>query len=155
MDDQIQINPLEQEQREGGSAQTADPTELIKFLIKDESIPTGLDKIDYWGLASQESALTRLDRSDINTLRIMADIVSLTARMAKPAHKFTFSDLANQTNMDAKIFVKLCRSWDGYERAMIATQIRQYVTKSLTPQPKQNKIFGALGKLFGGGNKQQ
>lgn len=98
---------------------------LIEYLINDRSIPKHLRKQFFWAFSDKEMAISNLDDKQIRSVMLGSSIANKFYLMSKPDYKHTWEDEINYSNMRAKLFVKLNRSKDGFERKLEATQIRE------------------------------
>jgi len=103
---------------------------------------------DFWIAFDKEMALTNLEPNDVRYIMDHFEIARLNALMRHPDYKLDFNDVSQLNLAKMKIFIKAKRSTGGInrERALIASQIRQFLTNE--QETPKGGIFGRIGAIF-------
>lgn len=135
-----------------GSA-TDSQAKLVEFLVKDTSIPKRLRKEEMWGFADKEMALSQLTGKDIDRVLTSLEVVHTLKQAARPDYDNSWEDEIDFRQLKAKVFVKLKRSEEGFERRIQATQVHEsYYGERLGQQGGPGllqRIKGGLGAITG------
>lgn len=124
---------------------------FAKFMLTDDAIPKEVKGL-FWAFMDKEAALTQLNSSDIRRLMRSLDDTIVAYLMAKPSYRHEWYDEFIQTQLRGKLFMKLKRSENGFERKLNATQIKEIRRSGNTEFPQQEKrggLMGKVGRFFG------
>lgn len=146
------VGALPQSQGSAGSF-TDSQAKLVEFLVKDTAIPKHLRKQEMWGFADKEMALSQLSAKDIDRVLTSLEVVHGLKQMSRPDYENSWEDEIDFRQLKAKVFVKLKRSEEGFERRIQATQVHEsYYGERLGQQNGpgiMQRIKGGLGALTG------
>ena len=118
-------------------------SDVTKYLVEEDSLPQRV-KEKFWLLPSKDTVLSNLDNRDVDIIMLEFDSAYLVYLMSKPEHEYSFQDELNYLQARAKLRLKLKRSLYGFERKMIATQIKRMEYEEQNEQKKG----GILSKLL-------
>jgi len=115
-----------------------------KYLIEDDTTPEDIRTI-FWVISTKDAVLSNLDEADIKKLLLEFDDAYLAYLMTFPDYKFSFADELAYAEARMKLLLRLKRAKYGYERRMLATQIREMRYEETTEQRRG----GIIGRFFG------
>jgi len=115
-----------------------------KYLIEDDTTPEDVKTV-FWIISTEDTVLSNLEDSDIKKLLLEFDDAYLAYLMTFPDYKFSFTDELAYAEARMKLLLRLKRAKHGYERRMLATQIREMRYEEATEQRKG----GIIGRFFG------
>jgi len=132
----------------------SDGREFAEFLLEDEQkkikVPENFMS-NFWISFDKEMALTNLTDDDIKKLMLTQKIVRLDTIMEQPDFKLKFHDLKHLDQVEMKTFIKSKRSSGGMgrERALLATQIKQFKADAESDRPRGG-MLSKIGSFFKG-----
>lgn len=156
MEETNALNPIEElpvtvPEQERQSESVLEPNfRLIQFLVEDKSIPKHIRKDLFWAFSDKEMSLSNLTEKDIERVLTGMNVAYNYYLMSKPDYEHTWKDDIDFRQLRMKVFVKLKRSQDGFERKLDATQIRVSQIEEGQIKSTGGGIGGRLGKFFRG-----
>ena len=124
-------------------------SEFVRFLreILDdpEARPPQEVKNAFWGYHTKESAVSNINQRDFEILVWKYRATEAWGLLSLPPRSLTFPQAMDLDNSFARVYLKLKRSVNGFERRMQVSQIS--VTQ--TVQQRIGKSVGFLGRLLG------
>ena len=141
-----ELDLLEKLLKEESPTQHESFRRFAEFLTKEDVIPEPIRKI-FWVSYSKELPLTNIKREDVSKLVNDFDDAVTAYVMSLPSGAYTFQDEFHLSQLRLKFVVKTMRSVEGFERRMLATQIKQQIFEELE-QPKGG-IINRIMRFFG------
>ena len=134
-----------------GGKEEAYPNESFRrfaeFLVKEDVIPERMGST-FWATKSKDVSLSNLSDKDVERLINDFDDMVDAYLISLPSGAFTFHDDFALSQLRIKWILRLKRSKEGFERKMLATQIKQQVFEE-TEQPKGGLISGIKNFFLG------
>lgn len=122
--------------------------QFMRDLLKPDIIDKGA--MDFWAFIDKETILANADKEDINRIMRMYSLAETSYILTKDRSEIDFSTLAMLNQTQAKLYIKLLRAKEGFERKMLVSQIQQQTI--LTEQQKESRGFlSGVRKFFGMG----
>ena len=121
-------------------------------FMRDLLKPDIIDKnaLDFWAFIDKETILANADKEDINRIMKMYSLAETSYLLTKDRSEIDFITLAMLNQTHAKLYIKLLRAKEGFERKMLVSQIQQQTI--LTEQQKESRGFlSGVRKFFGMG----
>ncbi len=141
--------------------------EHTKYIIEDEPFVRDRDtgnivsgdlpehiRNAFWSFLGKEVPLTKLTREEIKRLMINFDNTKAAYLMQMRRLAFTFEESFLLTQLRSKVFLKLNRALDGFERIQQTTQTQHMIYSApATEEGRRGGVLRRIGGLFRGGSK--
>ena len=128
--------------------------EFAELMVKDdENIPNKI-RSDLWGFINKGSILSRSDDKDKRRFENRFCIARNLLLMMQPANDVTLEMLLEYHNTQNSNTVSGNRSYKGFERGMLATQIRE-IRQNRIDAPASGGILSGLKTKLGFGPKKE
>lgn len=148
-EESVGLEELQETFKEGEAAFTTEGfRRFAELMVEDDTTPELL-KERFWAAPTKDAILSKLTREDISRAMLEFDDAVTAYLMSLPSGAYSFADEFQLTQLRLKFFLKLKRSEEGFERKMLATQIKQQVYEEIE-QPKGGLLTG-LRRFFTGG----
>ena len=122
--------------------------QFMRDLLKPDIIDK--NSLDFWAFIDKETILANADKEDIKRIMRMYSLAETSYLLTKDRSEIDFSTLAMLNQTQAKLYIKLLRAKEGFERKMLVSQIQQQTI--LTEQQKESRGFlSGVRKFFGMG----
>jgi hypothetical protein len=135
-----------------GSAIDPGFVEFAELMVKDETIPLDIKDM-FWGFLNKEAVLSRSDQKDRRRSENRYAILRNFYLMSKPQYKVDINEIIDMQNAQHRNTTKSNRSFGGFERQALTTQIKELRTPR-TPDPKEKSFLSGIKNRLGFGHKE-
>lgn len=126
--------------------------QFAELMVNDETIPKAIKDM-FWGFLDKETILSRSDNRDRRRAENRFAIIRNLYMMGKPQYKIDINEIVEIQNAQQRNTIENNRSYDGFERQALTTNIKEIRTPRLA-EKKDSGFFTKLGSKFGFGNKE-
>lgn len=137
----------------GDTQLPADYTQFAELMIKDPKIPAAVKKA-WWGYINQDTILSRSDKEDKWAFQNSWVIQRNVEMMSRPAYRVDINELKSYENIRNRYTTQVNRSFGGFERQALMTQIKELRTNR-TASENNPGFLTKLSKRLGFGKKEE
>lgn len=127
-------------------------TEFAEFMVKDETVPKSMRDM-FWGFLNKETTLSRSDQRDRRRAENRFAILRNFYMMSKPQYKVDIMEIIEIQNGQHRNTVKNNRSFGGFERQALMTQIKELRTPK-APEVHDTGFLGSIKNKLGFGSQR-